>query len=59
MMLLLIISCFIVNNLQLMISMIIELTMNTFTYKPQSHIHGFGPGRATVHSDLSNRGASA
>ena len=27
--------------------------------KPQSHIHGFGPGRATVHPDLSNRGASA
>ena len=26
--------------------------------KPQSHIHGFGPGRATVHPDLSNRGAS-
>ena len=27
--------------------------------KPQLHIHGFGPGRATVHPDLSNRGASA
>ena len=27
--------------------------------KPQSHIHGFGHGRATVHPDLSNRGASA
>ena len=27
--------------------------------KWQSHIHDFGPGRATVHSDLSNRGASA
>ena len=27
--------------------------------KTQSHIHGFGPGRATVHPDLSNRGASA
>ena len=27
--------------------------------KPQSHIYGFGPGRATVHPDLSNRGASA
>ena len=27
--------------------------------KPQSHIHGFCPGRATVHPDLSNRGASA
>ena len=27
--------------------------------KPQSHIHGFDPGRATVHPDLSNRGASA
>ena len=29
------------------------------TLKSQSHIHGFGPGRATVHPDLSNRGASA
>ena len=28
-------------------------------FKPQLHIHGFGPGRATVHPDLSNRGASA
>ena len=28
-------------------------------FKPQLHIHGFGPGRATVHADLSNRGASA
>ena len=27
--------------------------------KPQLHIHGFGPGRATVHPDLSNRGALA
>ena len=27
--------------------------------KPKSHIHGFGPGRATVHPDLSNRGVSA
>ena len=27
--------------------------------KCQSHIHDFGPGRATVHPDLSNRGASA
>ena len=26
--------------------------------KSQSHVHGFGPGRATVHPDLSNRGAS-
>ena len=25
--------------------------------KPQLHIHGFGPRRATVHPDLSNRGA--
>ena len=23
--------------------------------KPQSHIHGFGPGRATVHPDLASR----
>ena len=31
-----------------------------FTFvKSQSHIHDFGPGRATVHPDLSNRGASA
>ena len=27
--------------------------------KPQLHIHGFGPDRATVHPDLPNRGASA
>ena len=27
--------------------------------KPQSHIPGFGPGRAKVHPDLSNRGALA
>ena len=27
--------------------------------KPLSHIHDFGHGRATVHPDLSNRGASA
>ena len=24
-------------------------------FKPQSHIHGFGPGRATVHPDLASR----
>ena len=35
------------------------LKINGFGVKPQSHIHGFGPGRATVHPDLSNRGASA
>ena len=36
------------------------LAMNQSKWiKPQSHIHGFGPGRATVHPDLSNRGASA
>ena len=23
--------------------------------KPQSHLHGFGPGRATVHPDLASR----
>ena len=23
--------------------------------KPQLHIHGFGPGRATVHPDLASR----
>ena len=23
--------------------------------KPQSHIHGFGPGRATVHPELASR----
>ena len=28
-------------------------------FKPQSHIHDFGPGRATIHPDLSNRDASA
>ena len=27
--------------------------------KSHSHIQGFGPRRATVHPDLSNRGASA
>ena len=27
--------------------------------KPQSHIHDFGPGRATIHTGLSNRDASA
>ena len=32
---------------------------NPFGVKPQLHIHGFGSGRATVHPDLSNRGASA
>ena len=31
----------------------------TESIKPQSHIHGFGPGRATVHPDLSKCGASA
>ena len=25
---------------------------------PQSHIHDFGPGRATVHPDLASRGES-
>ena len=34
----------------------VSIVMNL---KPQSHIHGFGPGRATVHPNLSNRGASA
>ena len=27
----------------------------TVEVKPQSHIHGFGPGRATVHPDLASR----
>ena len=35
------------------------LETETRDFKPQSHIHGFDPGRATVHPDLSNRGASA
>ena len=26
-----------------------------FEIKPQLHIHGFGPGRATVHPDLASR----
>ena len=26
-----------------------------FHLKPQSHIHGFGPGRATVHPDLASQ----
>ena len=26
-----------------------------FSLKPQSHIHGFGPNRATVHPDLASR----
>ena len=29
-----------------------------FHFKSQLHIHDFGPGRATVHPDLSNRDAS-
>ena len=34
-------------------------TESKLSLKSQSHIHDFGPGRATVHPDLSNRGASA
>ena len=30
-----------------------------FGSKPQSHIHDFGSGRATIHPDLSNLDASA
>ena len=47
------------------LSSIVEIVFNmlvldtTVFLKPQSHIHGFGPGRATVHPDLSNCGASA
>ena len=29
----------------------VGLHSKTLTFKPQSHIHGFGPGRATVHPD--------
>ena len=28
------------------------LTLKAQSVKPQSHIHGFGPGRATVHPEL-------
>ena len=32
-----------------------ESVQSIGTLKPQSHIHGFGPGRATVHPDLASR----
>ena len=34
---------------------VIFLRILKLVFKPQSHIHGFGPGRATVHPDLASR----
>ena len=36
-----------------------EVGIKGMSVKPQSHIHDSGHGRATVHPDLSNRGALA
>ena len=33
----------------------INSKLEASSHKPQSHIHGFGPGRATVHPDLASR----
>ena len=33
----------------------LEQIRDRYLLKPQSHIHGFGPGRATVHPDLASR----